>query len=193
MDRQQIRSVQRNMKKKKPKKASWEDIKKSIKDFETSRLIDLVADLYQLSEKNRIFLHARFLGGSDSLQKYKKIISDCLYPDLWDEKDDFDFKRAEKAIDDYSKATGDNDGIADLMIYYVKCGTKFTLDYGDMNETFYDTLIEMYEKAIKFVSKMPKKNRETFRKKLKKIMESAHGMGWGYYDDLCHLYYEAFE
>lgn len=56
------------------------------------------------------------------------------------------------------------------MIHYVECGNKFTLDYGDINEFFYDALIEMYEKAIKNVRKMPKKKQEPFRKRLEKIM-----------------------
>jgi hypothetical protein len=110
-----------------------------------------------------------------------------------DENDDFEFEHAEKAINDYAKATRDNEGTADLMVYYVECGNKFTLDYGDINDAFYDTLVEMYEKAIKSVCKLPKNRQEPFRKRLEKIMKSANGMGWGYYDDLCHFYYEAFE
>ena len=79
------------------------------------------------------------------------------------------------------------------MIYYVECGNKFTLDYGDINESFYDALVEMYKKAIKSVRKMPKGKQDRFRERLEKIMKSADGIGWGYYDDLCHFYYEAFE
>ena len=79
------------------------------------------------------------------------------------------------------------------MIYYVECGNKFTLDYGDINEAFYDALIEMYQKAIKTVMKLPKSKQAPLRKRLKNIMDSADGIGWGYYDDLCHFYHEAFE
>jgi hypothetical protein len=181
------------MAKKKSKKPSWIDIKKSIKKLDSSQLIDLLKDLYQLSEENKSFLLARCLIGSDSLGRYKKVILDSLYPDVMDEHDNFEFDRADKAINAYAKATSDDEGIADLMIYYVECGNKFTLDYGDIDEFFYDALIQMYEKAVKIVFKMPKKKQETFRKRLKTIMMSANGIGWGYYDDLCHYYSEAFE
>lgn len=181
------------MKKGKSKKPIWVDVKRSIKSFEPSQLIELVNDLYQLSEENKTFLHARFSDGGDSLHKYKVIILNSLYPDVMDENDNFDFERADKAIDGFAKATGNNESTADLMIYYVECGNKFTLDYGDINENFYDALIEMYKKAIKSVLKIPKKKQELFRKRLEKIMKSADGIGWGYYDDLCHFYYEAFE
>ena len=183
----------KNMKKVKSKKPTWIDVKRSIKRFEPSQLIELVNDLYQLSVENKTFLHARFSNEGDSLNKYKKIILNSLYPDVMDENDNFDFDKAEKAIKDYAKATGSDESTTNLMIYYVECGNKFTLDYGDIDENFYDALIEMCEKAIKYVLKMPKKEQEPFRTRLKKIMESAAGIGWGYYDDLCHLYYEAFE
>jgi hypothetical protein len=110
-----------------------------------------------------------------------------------DEKDFFDFDRADKAINDYIKATADDEGSADLMIYYVECGNKFTLDYGDVDQFFYDALIEMYTKAIKNVTKMPKEKQGPFRKRLEKIMKSSSGIGWGYHDDLCHFFYEAFQ
>ena len=180
------------MKKRKSKKQTWVDVKKSIKNFESCQLIELVRELYQLTDENKNFLHARFNGGKASLENYKKIIFDSLYSDVMDESDDFDFEKANNAIKTYAKATNDNEGIADLMIYYVECGNKFTLDYGDINEVFYDDLIEMYEKAIKAVLMLPKKKQEPFQKRLQDIMHSANGIGWGYYDDLCHFYHEGF-
>ena len=181
------------MPKKKSKKPTWSDIKASITGFDRSQFINLIKDLYQLSETNRSFLNARYSIGSDPLQPYKKKIYEALYLDVMDEKDDFDFDRAERAIKDYMKATGDSEGTADLMIYYVERGNKFTLDYGDINEFFYDALVEMYEKAIKRIIKMHKKKQGPFRKRLEKIMLSSDGIGWGYHDNLCHLYYEAFQ
>jgi hypothetical protein len=181
------------MPKKKSKKPAWIDVKRSIINIEVSQTVELVKELYQLSDENMNFLHARFLGGTTSLKKYRKVILDSLYTDVLDDDDNFEFEKADKAIKTYAKATKDNEGVADLMIYYVECGNKFTLDYGDINEAFYDALIKMYEKAIKSVYKMPKRKQEPFRRRLEKIMKSADGIGWGYYDDLCQFYYGAFE
>jgi len=182
-----------NMKKERLKKPTWVDVKKTIKSFECAQLIEVIRDLYQLSAENKTFLDARFLNRGASLLQYKKIILNCLYHDVMDENDDFDFSRADKAIEDYAKATYNIEGTVDLMIYYVECGNRFTLDYGDINESFYDTLIEMYKKAIDSVLKMPKKKQGLFRKRLEKVMESSDGIGWGYHDDLCNFYYEAFQ
>jgi hypothetical protein len=178
----------------KTKKTSWVDVKKSLRNFELSQIIGVVKDLYQLSEENKTFLDARCLGGDESIKRYKKRILKCLYPDVSKEKGVyFDFDRSDKAINDYLKATGDDAGTADLMIYYIECGNKFTLEYGDIDEVFYDTLIEMYEKAIDCVCKMPKRKQAPFRKRLEKIMKSSHGIGWGYHDGLGDLYYGVFQ
>lgn len=181
------------MKKQKAKKPTWIDVKTALKDFESSHLIELLKELYQLSDENKNFLHARFTSSTSSLQCYKKIILDCLYEDPLDDNDNFDFDKADNAIRTYTKAANDIEGTADLMVYYVECGNKFTLDYGDINEAFYDALIEMYKKAIKTVLRLPKSKQAPLRKRLKNIMESADGIGWGYYDDLGHFYHEAFE
>ena len=178
---------------KKKKTPTWIDVKKTLKNFENSQLIELLKELYQLSGENKNFFHARFNAGTVARQNYKKIILDCLYEDPMADNDDFDFDKADNAIKTYAKAANDNEGTADLMVYYVECGNKFTLDYGDINEVFYDALIEMYKKAIKTVLKLPKSKQTSLRKRLKQIMESADGIGWGYYDDLCHFYHESFK
>jgi hypothetical protein len=175
------------------KKSSWIDVKRSIGRLERNQLVDLVKDLYRLSEENKTFLHARCLAGSDALKRYKKTIRNSIYTDVMDEDDNQGFDLADKAVKDYAKATGDDSGIADLMIYYVECGNKLTLEYGDINEFFYDALVEMYQKAIQKVCNLPKTRQEPFRIRLKKIMTSSDGIGWGYHDDLRHFYYEAFE
>jgi len=61
------RSVQKIMKRQKSKKPAWIDVKRSVKDIENSNLIELLKDLYELSDENKNFLHARFLAGSSSL------------------------------------------------------------------------------------------------------------------------------
>ena len=91
------------MVKTKSKKPSWIDIKKSIGKFDHLDLIELVKDLYQLSEENKSFLHARCLGGDKTIKSYKNIILNSLYPDNVNENEDLEFGRAIKAIKEYAK------------------------------------------------------------------------------------------
>lgn len=150
------------MKKQKSKKQTWIDVKRSVQRFDHSQFISLVKDLYQLSEENKTYMYVRFSIHDDSVSRYKKVVLKCLYPDVPDENNRFDFDRAKNTIEKYTKITGNDEGTTDLMIYHIECGTKFTLDYGDINEAFYDALIEMYEKEIHSVLQMPKKTRNLF-------------------------------
>lgn len=164
---------------------------KILERLDQADLLALISDLYRLSNDNKDFLHARFAVGGDVLAPYKKVIKECMHPDIMNES--VRIPRAKQAIRDYSKAVSDVKGEAELLTYFVECGNKFTLDYGDINEEFYDTLMEIFSEAIKKVLTLPAHEQDHFRKRLKKIMLSSNGIGWGYHDGLCDEYYGLFK
>jgi hypothetical protein len=176
----------------KSKRPTWTDLKKSVSDLEHHEILKLVRDLYQLSTTNKEFLHARFLIGDDPLKPYKDTIRNCMYPDVMRDKP-LRISRAKKAISEYSKATGDIKGETELMVFFVECGNRFTLELGDIDENFYNSLILMYDKAIGKILSLNDNDQEPFIKRLKQIMDSSSGIGWGYHDELCDLYCDAFE
>jgi hypothetical protein len=179
------------MKSKKKQTSSWPDVKTAIASLHQPALLGLISDMYHLSKDNKDFLHTRFSIGEDTLAPYKKIINECMYPDILNEP--IRIHRAKRAISDYAKAIRDAKGEAELLTYFVECGHKFTLDYGDIDEDFYDTLVEVYSEAIKKVLALSEHEQGDFKKRLKKIMLSSKGIGWGYHDGLCGEYYEAFQ
>ena len=179
------------MMRKKNKKPSWIDVKRSIKHFEKTQLVELIGDLYQVSECNKEFFHTRFSLKEDNLESYKRIIQNAMHPSLED-KETLEVKRAEDAIKRYSKAIDDDKGKTELMVFFVECGNNFTLNYGDIDEEFYDSLVCMYEKAIQNVLELPSIEQKAFKKRLYKIMDSALGIGWGYHDGLRESYYGSF-
>jgi hypothetical protein len=177
--------------KNKKKKPSWVDVKKIVGRFEKKQLVDLVGDLYRLSSDNQDFFHARFSIGTDPLKSYKTIIQNAIHPYL-EEHEVLDIDRANDAVENYSKAIDNPSGEAELMLFYVECGNDFTLSYGDIDEEFYDSLISMYEKAIDTIIDMPPSEQKPLKKRLYETMTSASGIGWGYYDELKSLFYNAF-
>ena len=179
------------MAKKKPKKPCWDDIETSIEQFKKNQLVDLIRDLYRLSPENKDFFHTRFSTAEDSLPRYKKIIQDSIHPYLEDHEP-LEIEKANDAINRYSKAVDNPVGEAELRVFYVECGNNFTLSYGDIDEDFYDALLDMYEYAIETVLETPPDKQKDFQERLKAIMESASHIGWGYGDGLGDLYYEAF-
>jgi hypothetical protein len=179
------------MARKKKKTPSWIDVKRSIKSFNNAQLLELIGDLYRLSENNKEFFHARFSLSEDPLESYKRIIQDAIHPYLED-NETLDIGRAENAIERYSKAIDDVKGETELMVFFVECGNNFTLSYGDIDDEFYYSVLRMYEKAILNVTELPTEEQKVFKERLHEIMDSASGIGWGYHDGLRELYYESF-
>ena len=154
-------------------------------------MLDLVRDFYRLSPENNDFLHTRFSTNEDSLPRYKKIIQDAIHPYLED-NEPLEIEKANDAINRYSKAVDNPIGEAELRIFYVECGNNFTLSYGDIDEGFYDALLDMYEYAIETVLETPKEELSGLRIGPPVVMDSASHIGWGYGDGLGDLYYRAF-
>ena len=170
---------------------SWSGVKKVISNFGHEELVNLIANLYHLSSDNKNFFHARFSVGEDPLSPYKKIIEDCLYPDMMHDKP-LSIAQAKKAVSQYEKAIGERKGLLELRLYFVECGNKFTVECGDINQDFYLAMVRMYGKAIDTLLSLDEDTIQVYQPRFRKIMESSSGIGWGYHDDLCDLYYEAF-
>ena len=157
------------MPKRKKKEPCWEDIKTAIDNLDTKQLKDLLRDFYQLSAENKDFFHTRFTTtGEDPLPKYKKIIQNSIHPSLEDHEP-LEIKKANDAINRYSKAADNPIGEAELRIFYVECGNNFTMNYGDIDGDFYDALLDMYEYAIETVLEIPKEEQKAFQERLKKL------------------------
>jgi hypothetical protein len=177
--------------KRKKKGPTWSDVKAALVDLDKKQLLKLVADLYRLSNENKTFLYSRFKVGDNPLGPYKKIIEECMFPDIYSNKP-IQISKAKKAISNYSKAVGDPAGEAELMTYFVECGNKFTVNFGGIDGPFYDALNRMYRRTINKVLTLSEKRQDEFKDRLEAIMNSSSNIGWGYHDMLCDDYYGAF-
>lgn len=167
-------------------------LKLHLNDLNKSELIRLVEELAKLRKENLVYLEAKFAGPSELLeviQYYKKIIQNEFYPMRGEPK--MRLSIAKKAINDFKKASQNKEAVLDLMIFYIETGTKFTNDYGDINEAFYMSMESMYGKVVNLLNKTEDARLiEYFRPRLKAIVENAEGTGWGYYENLSDLYDE---
>ena len=114
-----------------------------------------------------------------------------MYPDVMRNRP-IQIAKAKRAISAYSKAAGTPLGEAELMTFFVECGNAFTVEFGDIDEGFYDALIRMYGRAVRRVLELPGPDQEAFRRRLEEIVNSSSDIGWGYHDGLCDEYYGAF-
>ena len=70
----------------------------------------------------------------------------------------------------------------------MECVNRFTLEYGDIGEGFYNALLHIYVKAVKVSKDLPLPERQSFRDRLRALTESFDGIGWGYHDGPCDAY-----
>ncbi|MBN9931275.1 hypothetical protein HZD82_22060 [Pantoea agglomerans] len=95
---------------------------------------------------------------------------------------------ARDAISNFKKLSSDDGKTIDLMLYYVETGTKFTNTYGDIEGKFYNSMVSMYNKVVNECNKS-EEFYNIFKDRLYLIVSETDGIGWGYHDDICAIYY----
>ena len=159
----------------------FSDIKKELKKLDKDKLIDLVADLYKKNKSVKEFFD--FYANPDERElfnKYRDKVFEAFYP-----KRGFSLKLKEgkQAISDFKKLGPSSELLADLMLFYVETGVKFTNDFGDIDEGFYSSIEKTYVAALTL---MKKENLlDKFADRAGNVVNDSSGIGWGFHDFLC--------
>jgi hypothetical protein len=73
------------------------------------------------------------------------------------------------------------------MLTYVEAGTRFTNEYGDLWEAFYDSMESMLQEFVKLVQTPAAAGLYgEFRDRLLKLEAETCGIGWGYHDSISY-------
>lgn len=145
----------------------------------------MLADLYKLNPEVKGHLSSRFAGEDEVsvlYEKAKKVVQNEFFPDRGLGK--LRLSKAKEAITSFSKMTGDEFRTLDLMLFYVEMGTDFTSLYGDIGESFYNSMNVMFDR----VAEQCNENEEWYdqlKDRLENVLDNASDVGWGYCDDLC--------
>jgi hypothetical protein len=167
------------------KSIGWQNVRRQLNDWSKPALIALVKDLYEASPKNRDFLGARFQAEENpgaALEIYRRKIMEQFFPPRGEGK--LKLAEARNAIRDYRKATGDLAGAIDLMLTYVENGTEFTREFGDINESFYNSLESVLNEMAQLLLNKGREFYPKFRERVQRLASRADGIGWGYGDAL---------
>ena len=167
---------------------AWTNIKTELQELSKEKLIELLKGLHNLSTQNKAWLQAHTLPVAQD-SEYLEACRHKIIKAVYDPKRKFPnmprFRDAKKVITEYKKATKDLRGTLDLMLTYVERGHAFTNDFGDIDEPFYNALLNMFEKFVMEL-KMSPARRELygfFRERLMK-MRATSDIGWGYGDEI---------
>ena len=165
---------------------SWNEINKRLRELSPEQMTKLFKGLHNLSAQNKAWLGAKLLQKSQDtayLEDYRNKIIRYVYKGTKGIPPMPCFGEAKKVIAEYRKFTGDMRGALDLMLTYIERGHQFTLDFGDINESFYMALENMWENLTDELHRSPAKYElyEQFEPRLMKMRRKSD-IGWGYGD-----------
>ena len=169
------------------KKPTWKDVKQVLAEMGAPQLRAVLQDLYGFSAENKAFFHSRFLsdqGGNAHLDPYKARICKAICPkEPW--RQDVQLAAGRKAISEFKKANGNLSDLLSLMLCYVACGNDFTLEFGDIDEPFYDSMESMFARLVKTLIKQKDEVLASeFLPQLEAEFKRVEWVGWGYGDGL---------
>lgn len=134
-----------------PKQLTISELKKELKIMNMSELNELILDLYKSSNQVKEILSSKFIGEAyleEVLNTYKRKMLDEMYPKGYRTPS---LKNGKNLINDFKKF-GDTGSILDIMLYCVELGIRYIVDYGMMNQAFYDGLCRVYGEFIDMFS-----------------------------------------
>jgi len=165
------------------KTGGWSTVRSQFASWDQPALLALVKDLYDAAAQNRDFIQARcHAGESDGavLEKYRGKIVEQFFPARGDGK--LKLAQARKAIRDYRKATGNLPGTVELLMTYVENGARFTHEYGDIDERFYNSVESVLEELAALLRSEARGLYPQFSERLARVEQLSDNIGWGFHD-----------
>jgi len=178
------------------KPGGWSALRHSLAALEKPALIALIKELHDAAAMNRDLLHARLLAGTNDdeiLEKYRRRIVEQFFPTRG-LIGKLKLGEARTAIREYRKATGNIAGTAELLMTYVENGTRFTHEYGDIDECFYNSIECTLVELANLLRRGGQSLYPQFAQRLTAVALMSENVGWGLYDavaDVVHSIEEA--
>lgn len=123
-----------------------------------------------------------------AVEKFKKVIENEFFPTRGLPK--MRLSVARSAITDAGKMNLSAKSKVDLMLYYVETGVRFTNEFGDLNEQFYNSMESMFLSALKHMQKEDLLSE--FKDRAHSIVEETYDIGWGFHDTLGDYFFTYF-
>ena len=154
----------------------WSAVRQHLGSWGKPALLALVKDLYDTDAENRDFIQARCQaesGGGEVLEKYRRKIVDRFFPTRGEGK---------LKLGEARKATGNLPGTVELLMTYVENGVKFTHEYGDIDECFYNSVESALDELAALLQGEARELYPKFRDRLARVEQMTDGIGWGFHD-----------
>ena len=168
---------------KRKKTATWADVKASLDQMDRSGFLGVIRDLYEASDLNRRFLHARFVSTAPILDEYRRLVRAAVFPDPFSQRP-IRLRDGTAAIVEYRRATGDLGGTIDLMLEFVEAGTEQAADLGYGDDSYFSALERKVKDVVRSLDALPEADRRAASSRLIELGAYQGTIGWGYGDFL---------
>lgn len=156
-----------------------------IKSLSHEQLADEVRTLVKRNPQVKDYFTLKLHQENEGvLEPYKKSIRQEFFPTRG--IGDARLSVAKKPISEYRKVAPNSRGLVDLMLCYVECGVDYTLEYGDLYESFYMSMETMFENALKLAQEISVL--DEIRPRAEIIRKRTHDFGWGFGDQIDELF-----
>lgn len=165
------------------------DLKRKLKEYDQKEMIDLVVELFKANKEIQNYLSSKFLGEEvieDLYSKARKKIKNEFFPERGFGK--LRLTEAKKEITAFKKVTNDLKRTVDLMLYYVEQGVEFTSTYGYINDSFYSSMLKMFDQVAMECDQDEELYKE-LSTRLHNVIVNAEGTIWGFEEALVELFY----
>ena len=165
------------------------EVKSELNKLDKDVLIKHISELYKKFKPVKEYFD--FYINPDEkklLEQYKDKVTEGFFPKRGDQ---IKLSISRKAINDFKKLGVSQESLADLLLHFVECGVELTNIYGDINENFYSSVGNTYNKALEIIDNNGLL--EKFKARAMKIVNDTENIGWGFHDYLVKLYYDHYE
>jgi len=125
---------------------------------------------------------------NELLERYKEKVREGFYPKRGMR---LKISLSRKAINDFRKYELPPELLGDLLLYYVECGADFINDYGDINESYYDSAVNTLEKSMKIF--MNAGVLEKYKDRVSKLVEITCDVGYGFGDMVEQIFIDYYD
>jgi hypothetical protein len=153
------------------KPGGWSTVRQQLTTWDKDALLALVKDLYDVDAENRDFINARIKAGEsdgEALEKYRGKIVEQFFPSRGFGK---------LKLGEARKATGNLPGTVELLMTYVENGAKFTREFGDIDERFYNSVESVLEELAVLLRGEAQGMYPQFRARLGRVERMTDGIG----------------
>ena len=170
------------------KKLTVKSLDKKLHDMSEDELIHLIMNLYISNQFVEQSVNLKILGdtyGNQLLNTYKKKLNK-----IFNSRRGLSLENAQQVLLEFRNVCLNDCGrlYGELALYFAECATEFTMNYGDMNDDFYEALLNAYYDATVAASNN-KELYEMWKYRLKSILHNLEDVIWQIEDEIYEAYY----